>query len=146
MINIFDCLSIENYICEILEYSLNAEIQVEASIETHKNSISIVTITIPNRAYQIEIVCPIEPDIQFGYKFVNAAINSLKSQGIDNVTSNKFIRLRSVYRSLINESSLIYEPPLIGWFFPGESYRIAILYGLIKEIELWEKIELILPV
>jgi hypothetical protein len=146
MINIFDCLSIENYICEILEYSLNVEIQVKTSIETHTNSILLVTITISNREYQIEIICPIEPDIQFGYKLVNTMINFLKSQGIDSVTSNNFIRLRSVYRSLINESPLIYEPPLIGWFFPGKSYRMAILYGLIKEIELWEKIELILPV
>jgi hypothetical protein len=145
MINIFDCLSIENYLCEILEYSLNVEIQVEASIETHPNSILLVTITISNREYQIEIVYPIESDVQFGYKLVNAAIDSLKSQGINNVTSNDFIRLRSVYKSLLNESSLIYEPPLIGWFFPGESYRMAILYGLIREIELWEKIELILP-
>jgi hypothetical protein len=145
MINIFDCLSIENYLCEILEYSLNVEIQVEASIETRPNSILPITITISNRAYQIEIVYPIESDIQFGYKLVNTAIDSLKSQGIDNVTSNNFIRLRSVYNSLLNESSLIYEPPLIGWFFPGKSYRMAILYGLIREIELWEKIELILP-
>lgn len=145
MINIFDCLSIEDYLFEILEYSLNVKIQVKASIETHPNSISLVTITILNRAYQIEIICPIEPDIQFGYKLVNAVIDSLKSQGIDNITSNNFIRLRSVYKSLINRSPLIYEPPLIGWFFPGESYRMAILHGLIKEIELWEKIELILP-
>jgi hypothetical protein len=145
MINIFDCLSIENYLCEILEYSLNVEIQVKALIEIHINSILLVTITISNREYQIEIIYPIESDIQFGYKLVNNAIDSLKNQGVDNVASNDFIRLRSVYNSLMIESALIYEPPLIGWFFPDRSYRMAILYGLIREIELWEKIELILP-
>jgi hypothetical protein len=145
MINIFDCLSIENYLFEILEYSLNVKIQVKVSIETHPNSISLVTITISNREYPIEIIYPIESDIQFGYKLVNAVIDSLKSQGIDNVTSNDFIWIRSVYKSLINRSPLVYETPLIGWFFPGESYRMAILYGLIREIVLWDKIELIVP-
>jgi hypothetical protein len=150
MINIFDCLSIENYLCEILEYSLNAEkisikTYTKESIDTRTSSILLATITISNQEYQIEIICPIESDIQFGYKLANAAIDSLKNQGVDNVTSHDFIWLRSVYKSLINRSPLIYKPPLIGWFFPGESYRMAILYGLIREIELWEKIELILP-
>jgi hypothetical protein len=150
MINIFNCSSIESYIYEILEYALEAEkisveVRSKASINTQENSSLLVTIAISNREYQIEIICQIEADTQFGYKFANTAIDFLKSQGVDNVTSNNFIRLRSVYNSLINESSLIYEPPLLGWFFPDQSYRMAILYGLIKEIELWEKIELILP-
>lgn len=150
MINIFNCSSIEIYIYEILEYSIEAEkisveVQGKASMNTQENSSWLVTIAISNRAYQIEIIYPTESDIQFGYKLVNTAIDSLKNQGVDNVVSNKFVRLRSVYRSLINQSSLIYDPPLIGWFFPDESYRMAILYGLIKEVELWEKIELILP-
>jgi hypothetical protein len=150
MINIFNCSSIESYIYEILEYALEAEkisveVRSKASINTQENSSLLVTIAISNREYQIEIICPIEADIQFGYKFANTAIDSLKNQGVDNIASNNFIRLRSVYKSLINESALIYEPPLIGWFFPDRSYRMAILYGLIREIELWEKIELILP-
>lgn len=150
MIGIFNCSSVESYIYEILEYSLDAEkisveVQPKASMSTQANSSWLVTIAISNRASQIEIIDPIEADIQFGYKLVNSAIDSLKNQGVDNVTSNDFIRLRSVYNSLLNESALIYEPPLIGWFFPDESYRMAILYGLIREIELWEKIELILP-
>jgi hypothetical protein len=150
MINIFDCLSIENYLCEILEYSLKAEkISIKTctkeSIDTRTSSILLATITISNQEYQIEIICPIESDIQFGYKLANAAINSLKNQEIKHIASDNFIRLRSVYKSLMIESALIYEPPLIGWFFPDESYRMAILYGLIREIELWEKIELILP-
>jgi hypothetical protein len=146
MINIFDCLSIENYLCEILEYSLNVDVQVQASIDARTNSISVINITIPNREDRIKIICPEESSVHFGYKLASAAIDSLKSQGVDNVASNDFIRLRSVYRSLINESPPIYEPPLIGWFFPDQSYRMAILYGLIKEIELWKKIELILPI
>ena len=150
MISIFNCSSIESYIYEILEYALEAEkisveVRSKALMNTHENSSWLVTISISNRAYQIEIINPIEADIQFGYKLANTAIDSLKNQGVDNVASNNFIRLRSVYKSLINESALIYEPPLIGWFFPGEHYRMAILYGLIREIELWEKIELILP-
>jgi hypothetical protein len=150
MINIFDCSSTENYLCEMLEYSLNAEeisvrTHTKESIDTRMNSIWLGAIAISNRAYQIEIIDPIEADIQFGYKLTNTAIDSLKNQGVDNVASNDFIWLRSVYKSLINKSPLIYEPPLIGWFFPNESYRMAILYGLIREIELWEKIELILP-
>jgi hypothetical protein len=146
MINTFDCLSIENYLCEVLEYSLNVDIQLQTSIDAQTNSISVVNITIPNQEDWIKIICPEESSIQFGYKLASTAIDSLKSQGVDNVASNDFIRLRSVYRSLINESSLIYEPPLIEWFFPDRSYRMAILYGLIKEIELWKKIELILPI
>jgi hypothetical protein len=150
MIGIFNCSSVESYIYEILEYSLDAEkisveVQPKASMSTQANSSWLVTIAISNRASQIEIIDPIEADIQFGYKLVNSAIDSLKNQGVDNVTSNDFIRLRSVYNSLLNESALIYEPPLIGWFFPDESYRMAILYGLIREIELWEKVKLILP-
>jgi hypothetical protein len=151
MINIFNCSSIESYIYEILEYALEAEkfsveVRSKASMNTHENSSWLVTIAISNRAYQIEIIDPIEADIQFGYKLANAAIDSLKDRGVDNIASNNFIRLRSVYKSLLNESALIYEPPLIGWFFPDRSYRMAILYGLIREIELWEKIELILPI
>jgi hypothetical protein len=143
MINVFDCSSPDNYLCEVLEYSLNVE---EVSINSDTNSILLVTTTILNREYKIEIIYPEKSDIQFGYKLAHAAIDALESQGIDNVASNDFIRLRTVYKSLINRSPLIYELPLLGWFFPDESYRMAILYGLIKEIELWEKIELILPV
>jgi hypothetical protein len=150
MINIFNCSSIESYIYEILKYALeiekiSVEVQPKASMNTQENSSWLVTIAISNRVYPIEIIDPIEADIQFGYKLANTAIDSLKNQGVDNVASNDFIRLRSVYNSLINESALTYEPPLIGWFFPDQSYRMAILYGLIREIELWEKIELILP-
>ncbi len=145
MINIFDCLSRENYLCEILEYSLNVDVQVQASIDAQTNSIYVVNITIPNQEDWIKIICPEESSIQFGYKLASAAIDSLEHQGIKNIASPDFIRLRSVYKSLINRLPLIYEPPLLGWFFPDESYRMAILYGLIREIELWEKIELILP-
>ncbi len=106
----------------------------------------LVVTTILNREARIEIIYPEKSDVQFGCKLANAAIDSLENQGIENIASSNFIRLRSVYKSLTNESSLIYEPPLIGWFFPCKSYRIAILYGLIKEIELWEKIELVFPV
>jgi hypothetical protein len=109
------------------------------------NRLLLITATISNREYQVEIICPEESDIQFGYKLANAAIDALANQELEYITASDFIRLRSVYQSLINESSLIYEPPLIGWFFPGKSYRMAILYGLIREIDLWEKIELILP-
>jgi hypothetical protein len=143
MINIFDCSSLDNYFCEVLEYSLNVE---KVSIDIHTNSSLLVTITILNIAYKIEIIYPDKSDIQFGYKLAHAAIDSLESQGLENIASHNLIRLRSVYKSLTNRSPLLYEPPLIEWFFPDESYRMAILYGLIKEIKLWEKIELILPV
>lgn len=46
MINIFDCLSIENYLCEILEYSLNVDVRVQASIDAQTNSISVINMLI----------------------------------------------------------------------------------------------------
>jgi hypothetical protein len=143
MINIFDCSSVENYLCEILEFSLNVE---KVSIAARVNSILPISTTILDREYNIAITCPAESDIQFGYKLVNAAIDALEIRGIEHVASHDFIRLRSVYKTLTNRLPLIYEPPLLGWFFPDENYRMAILCGLIKEIELWEKVELILPV
>ena len=142
MINIFDCSSLENYFYEILEYSLNVK---KISVDVRANSILLVTTTILNREDRIEIIYPEESDSQFGYKLAHAAIDSLKSQGIENIASIDFILLRTVYKSLRNRSPLIYEQPLLGWFFSDESYRMAILYGLMKEIELWEKVELILP-
>jgi hypothetical protein len=150
VINIFDCSSINHYLYDILEYALNVEkisikTDPKTSIDTHPNSSYLVTTTILSREHQIEIICPEESDLQFGYKLANATIDALEKRGLENSASKDFIRLRTVYKTLINRLPLVYEPPLIGWFFPDESYRMAILYGLIREIELWEKIELIIP-
>ncbi len=100
MINVFDCSSLENYLYEILEYSLNAK---EISVDARVNSFSLVVTTILNREARIEIIYPEKSDIQFGYKLANAAIDSLKNQGIENIASSDFIRLRSVYKSLIRD-------------------------------------------
>jgi hypothetical protein len=142
MINIFDCSSTESYLCEILEYSLNVE---KVSIDNLTNNIWLASIIILKQEYQIEIVCPAKVDIQVGYKVIHAAIDSLDNKGIGNIASDDFIRLKTIYKSLISRVPLVYEAPLIGWFFPGKSYRMAILYGLIREIEMFKKIEFILP-
>jgi hypothetical protein len=141
MLNIFDCHSIESYLYEILDYSLNAE---KISVNACTDNTWLVILVISDREYQIKIICPEETDIQFGYKFVNIAINLLQSQGADNIISHDFKWLRSVYNSLAKRSSsLVYEPPMIDWFLPGEKYRMAIIYGLIREIEALKRIEFI---
>jgi hypothetical protein len=142
MTNIFDCSSTENYLCEILEYSLNA---TEVSIDNLSSNIWLASIIILKQEYQIEIVYSTEVDIQFGYKIICNAIDLLENEGVKNIASDNFTRLIKIYKSLIDRVPLVYEPPLIGWFFPGKSYRMAILYGLIKEIEMLKKIEFILP-
>jgi hypothetical protein len=88
MINIFDCSSTENYLCEILEYAINAE---KISVDARENSVWLATVVISDREHQIKIICPTAPDIQFGYKFVHVGINLLHSQGVNNIISKDFI-------------------------------------------------------
>jgi hypothetical protein len=142
MINIFDCHSIENYLYEILDYALNANAE-KISVDACADKTWLAIVTISGQEYQIKIICPEESDIQFGYKFVNIAINLLQLQGANDISSRDFMWLKRVYSSLTkSSSSLVYEPPMIGWFLPGEKYRMAIMYGIIREIKALEKLNL----
>ncbi|WP_373540646.1 hypothetical protein [Chamaesiphon sp.] len=151
MINIFDCVSIESYLYEILRYSLDVEkISIDAyakvSLAERTNDIWLAIILVSNQEHQIEIVCSTEVDRQFGYKFANTAIASLHNQGFTNITSDNFIRLQATYNTLLERLPLVYNARSLNLFFPDESYRMAILYGLIIEIKKFNKIGLSLPI
>lgn len=130
MINIFDCLSTENYLHEILSYALNVE---QLSINTYENGICTANILIAKQEHQIEIICPEETDIQFGYKFTQSALSELQKIGIINLISDNFARLKIAHFISIQRSPIIYQDPMLKILLPDEKYRMAILYGLIRE-------------
>ncbi|WP_146138373.1 hypothetical protein [Chamaesiphon polymorphus] len=151
MINIFDCASIESYLCEILRYSLDVEkvsidTYAKVSLADRPNDIWLATILVSKQEHQIEIVCSTEADAQFGYKFANTAIASLHSKGFTNITSYDFIRLKATYNTLLKRLPLVCDLRSLNLFFTDENYRMAILYGLIVEIKEFKTIEFILPI
>ncbi|PSB54709.1 hypothetical protein [Chamaesiphon polymorphus] len=142
MMNIFNYTSIENYLHEILRYALDVE---SLSICSYKHGVCLVNIILEGEEYCLKIICPEETDIQFGYKFTRIAIQQLKQLVDRQIVSEKFCDLVTIYQVLINKSPLVYKDRMISVLFPGKNYRLAILYGLIREIEKSKEIEFICP-
>jgi hypothetical protein len=140
--NIFNCTSIEHYLHEILIYALDVE---SLSICGYKDGVCLVHTVVEGKEYHLMISCPEETDIQFGYKFTQMAIEQLKPLVDRQIVSKKFCHLITSYQVLVKKSPLVYKDGMIGILFPGADYRLAILYGLIREIEKFKKIEFICP-
>jgi hypothetical protein len=140
MLNIFDCSSIENYLWEILNYALN---EAEVAIVDYTDGICLATISIAGKECQIQIACPAETDIQFGYKIAQIAIGELHSQGLSDLISSNFHHLKTIHSVLIKKHPLIYKGQIVNLLLPSKNYRMAILYGLVREVVKLQEIELI---